>query len=95
VDAKAVATQMMEHTIPIIMQFDETFDVGADTGTPVDDKDYAEVPSTAVCWTETSELTAAVRASPQPGEEPCGQGRAERSHRPRTPEAAATSGETE
>jgi arylsulfatase A-like enzyme len=40
VDGKVVATQKMEHTIPIIMQFDETFDVGADTGTPVDDKDY-------------------------------------------------------
>ena len=40
VDGKAVATQEMEHTIPMIMQWDETFDVGADTGTPVDDKDY-------------------------------------------------------
>ena len=35
----------MEHTIPIILQFDETFDVGTDTGTPVDDKDY-QVPFT-------------------------------------------------
>jgi hypothetical protein len=32
--------QKMEHPIPIILQFDETFDVGADTGTPVDDRDY-------------------------------------------------------
>jgi arylsulfatase len=40
VDSKVVATQKMEHTVPIILQFDETFDVGADTGTPVDDKDY-------------------------------------------------------
>jgi arylsulfatase len=40
VDGKVVSTQMMEHTIPIILQFDETFDVGADTGTPVDDRDY-------------------------------------------------------
>jgi arylsulfatase len=40
VDGEVVATHKMEHTIPIIMQFDETFDVGADTGTPVDDKDY-------------------------------------------------------
>ncbi len=30
----------MERTVPIIIQWDETFDVGADTGTPVDDKDY-------------------------------------------------------
>jgi arylsulfatase len=40
VDGKVVETKKMEHTIPIIMQFDETFDVGADTGTPVDDRDY-------------------------------------------------------
>jgi arylsulfatase len=40
VDDKIVATQKMEHTIPIILQWDETFDVGADTGTPVDDSDY-------------------------------------------------------
>jgi arylsulfatase len=40
VDGKEVATQKMERTIPMILQWDETFDVGADTGTPVDDKDY-------------------------------------------------------
>src|SRR5262249_19133714 len=40
VDGKVVSTQKMERTIPIILQFDETFDVGADTGTPLDDKDY-------------------------------------------------------
>jgi arylsulfatase A-like enzyme len=40
VDGKQVATQKMERTIPITLQWDESFDVGADTGTPVDDKDY-------------------------------------------------------
>jgi arylsulfatase len=45
VDGKEVATQKMEHTIPLIMQWDETFDIGSDTGTPVDDKDY-QVPFT-------------------------------------------------
>jgi arylsulfatase len=40
VNGKAVATQTMERTIPLILQWDENFDVGADTGTPVDDKDY-------------------------------------------------------
>jgi arylsulfatase len=40
VDGKEVATQKMEHTIPVILQWDETFDIGSDTGTPVDDKDY-------------------------------------------------------
>ena len=40
VDGKAVAEQKMEHTLPITLQWDENLDVGADTGTPVDDKDY-------------------------------------------------------
>jgi arylsulfatase len=40
VDGKVVSTQKMEHVVPLILQWDETFDVGADTGTPVDDKDY-------------------------------------------------------
>ncbi|MGB2626104.1 MAG: sulfatase-like hydrolase/transferase [Candidatus Acidiferrum sp.] len=40
VDGKTVATQTMEHSIPFILQWDENFDIGADTGTPVDDQDY-------------------------------------------------------
>jgi len=40
VDGKAVATQKMERTLPLILQWDENFDVGADTGTPVTDADY-------------------------------------------------------
>ena len=40
VDGKEVASHKMEHTVPLILQWDETFDIGADTGTPVDDKDY-------------------------------------------------------
>jgi arylsulfatase A-like enzyme len=40
VDGKTVATERMERTIPLILQWDETFDVGVDTGTPVDDRDY-------------------------------------------------------
>ena len=39
VDGKEVARQTIEHTIPLIMQWDENFDIGADTGTPVAD-DY-------------------------------------------------------
>jgi len=35
VDGKEVARETMEHTIPLIMQWDENFDIGADTGTPV------------------------------------------------------------
>jgi arylsulfatase len=40
VDGKAVARKAMKRTIPFILQWDETFDVGLDTGTPVDDGDY-------------------------------------------------------
>jgi len=40
VDGQVVVTQKMERTIPLILQWDENLDVGADTGTPVDDKDY-------------------------------------------------------
>ena len=35
VDGKEVARQTMERTIPLILQWDENFDIGADTGTPV------------------------------------------------------------
>jgi arylsulfatase len=40
VDGRTVAAQSMERTIPLLLQWDENFDVGADTGTPVDDQDY-------------------------------------------------------
>ena len=40
VDGKVVATKKMDKTIPQVMQWDENFDVGADTGSPVDDDDY-------------------------------------------------------
>ncbi len=45
VDGKEVATQKMERTLPIILQWDESFDIGSDTGTPVCDEDY-QVPFT-------------------------------------------------
>lgn len=40
VDGKEVASQKMERTIPLILEWDENLDVGSDTGTPVDDQDY-------------------------------------------------------
>jgi hypothetical protein len=40
VDGEVVATQTMERTIPLVLPWDETFDIGSDTGTPVDDQDY-------------------------------------------------------
>jgi len=30
----------MEHTLPFILQWDESLDIGSDTGTPVNDADY-------------------------------------------------------
>jgi arylsulfatase len=40
VDGREVANHRIEHTVPFILQWDEAFNVGVDTGTPVDDKDY-------------------------------------------------------
>jgi arylsulfatase len=40
VDGKAVDTRKVPSTIPLINQWDETFDVGSDTGTGVNDSDY-------------------------------------------------------
>ena len=40
VDGKEVADQTMEHTMPMILQWDESFDIGSDTLTGVNDEDY-------------------------------------------------------
>ncbi len=40
VDGKTVATKRMEKTIPMILQWDELFDIGSDTLTGVNDADY-------------------------------------------------------
>jgi arylsulfatase len=40
VDEREVATSKVPHTTPFLMTIDETFDVGVDTRTPVDDQDY-------------------------------------------------------
>ena len=40
VDGQEVATKKIAHTIPFLVPADETFDVGVDTRTPVNDKDY-------------------------------------------------------
>jgi arylsulfatase A-like enzyme len=45
VDGAEVASQKIPHTIPFIITIDETFDIGSDTRTPVDDHDY-QVPFT-------------------------------------------------
>ena len=40
VDGKEVADSKIPHTIPFLVTLDETFDIGVDTRTPVDDNDY-------------------------------------------------------
>ena len=40
VDGKVVATQRMKRTLPMILQWDEAFDIGSDTLTGVNDADY-------------------------------------------------------
>ncbi len=40
VDGKVVATNKMAHTLPMILQWDESFDIGSDTLTGVNDADY-------------------------------------------------------
>ena len=40
VDGKVVATETMPHTMPMILQWDESFDIGSDTLTGVNDADY-------------------------------------------------------
>jgi arylsulfatase A-like enzyme len=40
VDGKEVARKTIPHTVPAVMTIDESFDVGVDTRTGVDDKDY-------------------------------------------------------
>jgi arylsulfatase len=40
VDGSVVATEKMERTLPFILQWDESLDIGSDTGTPVNDADY-------------------------------------------------------
>ncbi len=40
VDDKEVANQKIPHTIPFLVTIDETFDVGIDTRTGVEDRDY-------------------------------------------------------
>ena len=40
VDGKVVATQQMQRTLPMILQWDESFDIGSDTLTGVNDADY-------------------------------------------------------
>jgi len=40
VDGTEVAKQTIPHSVPFVMPWDETLDVGVDTRTPVDDQDY-------------------------------------------------------
>ena len=44
VDGKQVDQKRMDHTVPFIFQWDETFDVGMDTGSPVSFLEYRYEP---------------------------------------------------
>ena len=39
-NGNAVATKKMDRTLPLILQWDESFDIGSDTLTGVNDEDY-------------------------------------------------------
>lgn len=43
VDTRVVTTHKMERAIPITLQWDESFDIGSDAGTSVDNQ-YYQVP---------------------------------------------------
>ncbi len=40
VDGAVVSTEKLPHSLPFILQWDESMDIGSDTGTPVNDADY-------------------------------------------------------
>ena len=40
VDGKIVSTQKLERSVPMVLPFDQTFDIGTSGATPVDDGDY-------------------------------------------------------
>ncbi|MCC6823162.1 MAG: arylsulfatase, partial [Verrucomicrobia subdivision 3 bacterium] len=66
VDGKAVQTITMEKTLPMILQWDESFDIGSDTLTGVNDADY-QPPFTLTA--KLNQLTIKVDRPPLPPEE--------------------------
>jgi arylsulfatase A-like enzyme len=66
VDGKAVQTITMERTLPMILQWDESFDIGSDTLTGVNDADYK--PPFAFTG-KLNKLTIKVDRPPLPPEE--------------------------
>ena len=66
VDGAAVATRTIPHTVPFLFPPDETFDVGMDTRTPVDDKDY-QVPFRFTG--KLNKLTVNVKPAPMSAED--------------------------
>ena len=61
VDGQDVATQKMPRTIPFLMPADETFDVGVDTRTSVNEQDY-QVPFRVQRHDRQADLQARARA---------------------------------
>ncbi len=75
VDGQVVSKQTMDRTIPIVLPIDETFDIAAKTGTPIDDGDYklpfdfnGKIDSITIS-VEPPQLTEADRRRLQDGEQ--------------------------
>jgi arylsulfatase len=69
VDNNEIATKQIAHTIPFLMTIDETFDVGVDMRTPVDDTDYrVPFPFTGTI----DKLTIKLEPEQLPSEQPVG-----------------------
>ena len=65
VDGEVVATKTMARSVQVTLPWDETFDVGSDTGKPIDDKDY-QIP---FAFTGNSDLL--IRNPQIPRQSPC------------------------
>jgi len=59
-----VARHTVRHTVPFIFGADESFDVGSDTGTPLDDADYqVAFVFTGTCHNDRLELPQMMAAA--------------------------------
>lgn len=65
VNGRSVAERRKERSIPFYMQWDEPFDVGQDTGTPVDDRDY-QVPFAFTGTLRSVQFSLGASTLPQP-----------------------------
>ena len=76
VDGKEVAKKTIPHTVPALFTIDESFDVGIDTRTSVDDKDYqppfrftGKLDKLTINWNQRRWLAMRKRPRPKPSPE--------------------------